>query len=152
MRRIKASDCRTFPVIGSKAFQAVLDFDHYAQWWPQGLSLQVLQTTPNHVGSQIEVRPFGGRFVCEIASVVEDQEIVIHYVDGLHRGIGVWTFEKTEAGTHVCYRIDLEPQGFLPRLLSGCMDFGKMHSSQMEHVFDGLERWLTNGMTESIQK
>ncbi len=143
MRRIRANDCRTLPFSAEQVREAVLDFDNYHRWWPRKLRMQVLRNTPNHLGSQIEVRPTGGWFVCEIAAVAE-QQIVIDYVAGLHRGRGVWSFEKTAEGVRVCYEIDLEPQGWLPRLLSHVMDFGRMHSNQMEQVFDGLERWLSD--------
>jgi hypothetical protein len=71
------------------------------------------------------------------------RKILIRYVEGVRRGTGRWTFEKLAEGTRACYRIDLEPQGWLPRLLSNWLDFGKMHSRSMTKVFDGLESWLT---------
>jgi len=45
-------------------------------------------------------------------------------------------------GTRACYRIDLEPHGWLPRLVSHFLDFSKMHSRSMGQVFDGLATWL----------
>jgi hypothetical protein len=81
-------------------------------------------------------------FTCEARQVTPDREILICYVGGAHRGTGRWTFEKLTEGTRASYRIDPEPQGWLPRLLSNWMDFGKMHSRSMAKVFDGLEEWL----------
>jgi hypothetical protein len=75
--------------------------------------------------------------------VIRDREILIKYVDGVHRGTGRWTLEKVADGTRACYQIDLEPHGWFPRLLSNFMDFGKMHSRSMEELFDGLEDWLS---------
>jgi hypothetical protein len=95
------------------------------------------------VGSQIEIRPRGGRFVCEIARIAPDREIEIAYVAGVHRGTGRWTFEKLGEGTRACYQVDLEPRGWLARLLSNWIDFGTMHSRSMTEVFDRLESWLT---------
>ncbi len=68
--------------------------------------------------------------------------MVIRYVEGVHRGTGRWTFEKVAEGTRACYRIDLEPHGWLPRLVSHFLDFSKMHSRSMGQVFDGLATWL----------
>jgi ribosome-associated toxin RatA of RatAB toxin-antitoxin module len=142
MRRTQATDCRTLPFDVSQAFAALLDCKNYPRWWPGQLRVRVLKTTLDAVGSRIEIRPRGGRFICEIAQVVPNREILIEYVEGVHRGTGRWTFEKLTEGTRACYQIDLEPQGWLPRLLSNWMDFAKIHSRLMEKVFDGLESWL----------
>ncbi len=143
MRRTRATDCRTLSFDLDVVFAAVLDCENYPRWWPANLRVRVLQLTPNAVGSRIEIRPRGSRFICEIAQIVPNREILIEYVEGVHRGTGRWTFEKLAEGTYACYRIDLEPQGWLPRLLSNLMDFGKMHSHSMEKVFDGLELRLS---------
>lgn len=145
MRRIQATDCRILPFDVAEVYAALLDFESYPRWWPGNLRVRALQVTPERVGSQIEIRPRGGWFICEIAQVIPDKEIVIRYVAGVHRGTGRWTLERVANGTRACYQIDLEPQGWLPRLLSNFMDFGKMHSQSMEHVFDGLEGWLRGG-------
>jgi ribosome-associated toxin RatA of RatAB toxin-antitoxin module len=142
MRRTLATDCRMLPFAVAKVYAALLDCESYPRWWPAPLRVRVLKSTPDRVGSRIEIRPFGGRFICKIGKVVPDQEILIRYVDGVHRGEGRWTFEAVAQGTRACYRIDLEPQGWLPRLLSIWMDFGKLHSRSMAKVFDGLEEWL----------
>lgn len=142
MRRTQATDCRTVPFGVSRVFAALLDFDSYPRWWPAELRVRVLKVTPERAGSRIEIRPRGSRFICEVGQVIPDQEIVIQYVEGAHRGTGRWTFEKLADSTRACYQIDLEPQGWLPRLLSNWMDFGTMHSRSMAKVFDGLESWL----------
>src|SRR5438552_3776811 len=142
MRRTQTTDCRTLPFDVAEVFAALLDFESYTRWWPAPLRVRVLKTTPDRVGSRIEVRPRGGWFVCEVGHVIPGQEIVIRYAEGVHRGTGRWTFEKLADGTRACYRIDLEPRGWLPRLLSNWMDFGTMHSRSMAKVFDGLESWL----------
>lgn len=149
MRRTRANDCRFLPFESARVFAALLDFDSYSLWWPAEFHVRALRSAAEHVGSRIEVRPWGGRFVCEIAEVVHDREIRIAYVDGVHRGTGVWTLEKLPEGTRACYRIDLVPHGWLVRLLSNLLDFGKMHSRSMAQVFDGLEDWLRNGRANS---
>ena len=133
--------------------QVLTDLEHYPEWWPSQLRIRVLRTTPDFIGSQIEVRPMGGRFTCEVVGIEQDRVIHIGYVDGLHRGIGVWTFETVGDGTTVSYRIDLEPQGWLPRLMSHFMDFGRIHSKEMQRVFDGMESWLRNrGRSEFLAR
>ena len=109
---------------------------------PAQLRVRVLKATTGRVGSPIEVRPRGGWFVCEVSQVIPDKEIRIQYIEGVHRGTGRWTLEKVAEGTRVCYQIDLEPQGWLPRLLLQFLDLARIHSRSMEKVFDGLEKWL----------
>jgi uncharacterized protein YndB with AHSA1/START domain len=145
MRRTRAIDCRTLPFDRIRVFAALVDFENYPTWWPAELHLCVLRTTPEFVGSRFEVHPHGGRFVCEVARIVHLREMVIHYVEGVHRGTGIWTLEPKDSGVVICYRIDLEPQGWLPRLLSDWLDFGRMHSQAMGRLFDGLEARLRRG-------
>jgi putative intracellular protease/amidase/ribosome-associated toxin RatA of RatAB toxin-antitoxin module len=142
MRRTKAGDCRTLPFNVAQVYAALLAFESYPRWWPAQLRVRVLKVAPDGAGSRVEVRPRGGRFICEVGQVIPDREILIEYVEGVHRGTGRWTFEKLAEGSRACYRIDLEPQGWLPRLLSNWMNFGKMHSRSMAKVFDGLATWL----------
>lgn len=142
VRRVHADDRRTLPFSVSEVFNAILDFQHYPKWWPKQLRIRVLRTTTDFLGSQIEVRPMGGHFTCEVVGIEQNQSIQIAYVDGLHRGTGMWSFEAVGDETAVSYRIDLEPQGWLPRLLSHVMDFGRIHSNEMQQVFDGMETWL----------
>ena len=142
MRRTQVADCRTFPFGVSGVFAALLDFSSYPRWGPAELRVRVLNVTPERVGSRIEIRPRGSRFICAVVQVIPDREIVIRYPEGVHRGTGRWALEKLAEGTRACYQIDLEPQGWLARPLSNWMDFGKMHSRSMAKVFDGLESWL----------
>jgi ribosome-associated toxin RatA of RatAB toxin-antitoxin module len=150
VRRTQTTDCRILRFDLGQAFAALLDLDYYARWWPSQLRIRVLKTTPNHVGSRIEVCPRGGWFTCEISQVIPEREIEIRYVDGVHRGTGRWTFEPVAGGTQVCYRIDLEPHGRLPRLLSHVLNFAKLHSGMMEKVFDGLADWLGKTLTGGL--
>src|ERR1043166_9090569 len=142
MRRIQTTDCRTLPFDLAAVFAALVDFENYPRWWPAELRLRVLRTTTELVGSRFEVRPRGGSFVCEVAQVIPEKEMLIHYVDGLHRGTGLCTFKRQGERTKVCYRIDLEPQGWLLRLLAHFINFAARHSRGMERLFDGLDVWL----------
>ncbi len=145
MRRTQVTDCRVFSFDAACVFAALIDFESYPKWWPGELRLKVLSITTDLVGSRFEVRPRGGSFVCEVVTLDDPRELQIRYVDGLHRGTGLWTLRPHEHGTQVCYQIDLEPQGFVPRLLSNVIDFASIHSKGMEKVFDGLQQWLSKG-------
>ncbi|MFO0999463.1 MAG: SRPBCC family protein [Planctomycetaceae bacterium] len=143
MRRTQITDCRVLPFAASHVYAALIDFAHYTEWWPAELRLQVVYVAADYMGSRFEVRPRGGSFVCEVVGLVKEKEVQIRYVDGLHRGTGLWTLKPHEHGTQLCYQIDLEPQGCVPRLLSNVMNFAAIHSRGMEKLFDGLQHWLS---------
>ncbi len=145
MRNTRVTDCRTVPRSPERVWDALTDFARYPAWWPASLRVRVLRVSPGLVGSRFEVRPWGSRFVCEVGAVVPGREMVVRYVEGAHRGTGVWTLRPDGAGTRVCYVVDLEPCGPLPRLLSHVLDFGRIHSAGMAQLFDGLEGWLVRG-------
>jgi uncharacterized protein YndB with AHSA1/START domain len=149
MRRTRANDCRTLPFAPERAWAALTDFANYPAWWPPELRLRVLAVSPGLVGSRFEVRPRGGHFTCEVERIVPGREMVVAYVAGAHRGRGVWSLEPAEGGCRVCYAVDLGPHGWLVRLLSHVMDFGKMHSRAMVRLFDGLESWLRQEVVQS---
>ena len=142
MRRTVADDCRTLPFRPEQVWAALADFDNYPRWWPAELRLRVLEVKPALVGSRFEVRPRGGNFVCEVERVAPGREMVIAYVEGVHKGSGIWALEPAEGGTRVRYAVDLEPVGWLVRLLSNVIDFGSIHSRAMGRLFDGLEGWI----------
>jgi uncharacterized protein YndB with AHSA1/START domain len=139
MRRTKADDSRTLPFPPERVWAALANFASYPAWWPAELRLRVLEVTPGLIGSRFEVRPRGGSFVCEVERAVSGREMIVAYIGGVHRGKGTWTLEPVEGGTQVRYAVDLEPQGWLVRLLSNFLDFGKVHSRAMQKLFDGLE-------------
>lgn len=145
MRRTRADDSRTLPIPPDRVWAALTDFASYPAWWPAELRLRVLEVTPGLVGSRFEVRPRGGSFVCEVEKVEPGREMLIRYAAGVHRGTGLWTLGLAEGGTLVRYAVDLEPQGWLVRLLSHLIDFGKVHSRAMERLFDGLEGHIRRG-------
>jgi hypothetical protein len=64
----------------------------------------------------------GGSLVFDVVATVDQIKLHIRYVDGLYPGTTLWTLWPHENCSQVCYEIGLEPQGFLPRLLSHVME------------------------------
>jgi len=48
--------------------------------------------------------------------------------------------EPANGGTRICYQIDLGRHGWVLRLLSNFLAFGKIHSRAIVGLFDGLKR------------
>lgn len=140
MKRTKVTDSQEFAFPSDQIFRLLVDFSRYPEWWPKELKVEVLKVSPSWVGSRIKIQPYGSWFVCEVISLIPNQEMLMHYVDGLHRGTGLWKLEEIPIGTRLNYTVDLEPQGVVPRLLSHVMDFAAWHSRGMQGVFSGLQK------------
>lgn len=105
----------------------------------------VVSPPPHGLGSIVEIRALGSRFRCCIAAVEPPSRLTVEYVAGLHRGRGSWTLEPQQGGTKATYTIDLVPHGLRAKVLSHVMDFATLHSRQMQGVFGGLARHLSQG-------
>jgi uncharacterized protein YndB with AHSA1/START domain len=120
-------------------WNALIDFDSYAKWWPQSVRIRVLKATPELIGSQFEVRPFGGKgFLCEVESVEPGLELQLQYLEGTYIGTGVWSIEPLEQGCRVSYAVDLEIVDWFIRALSHVVNITAIHSRLVRRIFAGL--------------
>ncbi len=104
----------------------------------------VLESIVNFIGSKVEVSASGGRFRCEIVSVKKPFEVRVRYYAGVQKGEGLWTIIPAgDSGAVLTYSINLEPNGFIPRLLSNFLNFSKIHSNAMKEMFKGLDKYLS---------
>ena len=143
MRRVIAEDAVVLPYSPQPVWNALADFASYWRWWPTSVKIHVRRATPELVGSQIEVRPFGGRgFVCEVVRVTPPTEMQLRYVAGFYRGTGVWTVSKQDDGTRVSYRIDLEIVDRFLVVLSCFINIAALHSRLMRKVLSGLDDYI----------
>jgi ribosome-associated toxin RatA of RatAB toxin-antitoxin module len=123
-------------------WQAITDFSLYAEWWPSSVKIVVRRNTPELIGSQVQLKPYGGRaFVCEVESIREGAELRLQY-SGVYRGTGVWTITAGAGNCRVTYRVDLEIIDPLMKILSYIMSIPRLHSSLMREVFAGLAGYL----------
>ncbi len=143
MRRIIADDSSVFRYSPEKIYSTVSNMSTYEKWWGKKVKVKVLEITADGIGSKVEVRAVGGWFRCEIISLKPPEEIGILYYEGVQKGKGIWRIEKRgEKDTKLSYSIDLEPNGFFPRVLSNFLNFSKLHSKAMKDLFWGLENYL----------
>ena len=142
MRRIQAEDAAVIASPPNLIWRAITDFNSYAKWWPSSVKIVVRRNTPELVGSQVQLRPFGGRaFLCEVESIRYGAELRLQY-SGVYRGTGVWTIAAGDGNCRVTYRVDLEIVDPLMKVLSYIMSIPRLHSSLMREVFAGLAGYL----------
>ena len=145
MKRIISSDSCKLNHSAEKVFDAVSDVTVYKDWWSSNVRIKVLNAKEGRVGSQVEIRASGGWFRCEVVSMNKPDEVRIKYYEGVQLGEGIWKVEKTgENETVLTYDINLEPNGFVPRLLSNFINFSKIHSKAMKGMFSNLDKYLSS--------
>jgi hypothetical protein len=138
MRTIQAEDTAVIAGAPEAVWRAITDFSSYAKWWPSSVNILVRRSAPGLVGSQVQLRPFGGRaFLCEVESIRAGAELRLKY-SGVYRGPGVWTIAAEGGTCRVTYRVDLEIIDPLMKLLSFILPIPRLHSSLMKEVFAGL--------------
>ena len=144
MRRIQAEDAAVIASPPNLIWRAIADFNSYAKWWPSSVRILMRRNTPELVGSQVQLKPFGGRaFLCEVESLREGAELRIQY-SGVYRGPGVWTIDAGDGSCRVTYRVDLEIIDPLMKLLSYIIPIPRLHSSLMREVFAGLAGYIAH--------
>lgn len=142
MHTIQAEDTAVIPAAPEAIWRAISDFSSYHKWWPSSVRIEVRRNSPELVGSQVQLRPFGGRaFLCEAVSIREGAELLLQY-SGVYRGPGAWTIIAGGGNCRVVYRVDLEIVDPLMKLLSYILPIPRLHSSLMREVFAGLAGYV----------
>ena len=77
----------------------------YPQWYPPSLHLQVRAVTADGIGSEVELRPRGGRaFRCRVESLEAPRRLRLRYPGDFIVGTGEWRLDATPGGTRVTWR------------------------------------------------
>jgi ribosome-associated toxin RatA of RatAB toxin-antitoxin module len=138
---IHATDARIVPFSQQQIWNVLVDIDTYPRWWPSMIGLRVERVDPNLIGSELKLRPLGGRaFRCRVASVDAPNRLVMEYFGGFIEGIGVWHLEAMESATRVQYELDVRAAGKLVAWIGRVIPLAKFHSVQMESVLRQLEK------------
>ena len=123
-------------------WKVITDLSTYSAWWPSSIKIKTLRLSNELIGSRIEVRPYGGQaFCCEVSDINDSKELTLKY-SGIYTGTGTWTISETDGQSCVTYKIELEIQSTMIRLLSFVFPLASMHSKLMEEVLTGLEQHL----------
>jgi len=128
------------PFSPADVWRVLRDVAAYPDWWPGRLRLKVLRAEREFVGSEVELRPFGGQpFRCRIDAADEPRAITTRYFGGFITGRGVWRLEPSDSGTRVRYELDVVAEGVVVAALARIVDLGRLHSRLMRDVFAGLQ-------------
>jgi len=143
MTPIRATDELVVAFSPAEVWRVLADVGGYPRWYPRSLRLRVLRNVAGLVGTEFELRPFGGRaFRCRIDGVEAPRSIRLQYYGGFLDGRGEWRLESSASGTRVTYALDVTALGRLAAVIGRVLPFGRIHSRQMMGVLRQLERTL----------
>ena len=141
---IRAVDERVLPFAPDQIWPVVADVNGYPRWYPPSLHLQVRVVTADGIGSEVELRPRGGRaFRCRVESLEAPRRLRLRYPGDFIVGTGEWRLDAVPGGTRVTYEMDVVATGRLVVLLGWLLPLGKIHSKFMREVLANLERETT---------
>ena len=138
---IRAVDERVLPFAPDQIWPVLADVNGYPQWYPRSLHLHVRAVTAAGIGSEVELRPRGGRaFRCRVESLEAPRRLRLRYPGDFIVGTGEWRLDAAPGGTRVVYELDVVAHGRLALLLGWLLPLGKIHSKFMREVLESLER------------
>lgn len=136
---IQAYDEIIIPRPATEVWPVLADFNGYPGWWPKSLGIRVLSGGRELLGTEVEVRPFGGRpFRCRVEAADMPNRIQMRYFGGLIDGLGEWRLEPMGQETRVTYRLEAKATGWVVVLLSKVLDLARLHSRPMQQVLRNL--------------
>jgi uncharacterized protein YndB with AHSA1/START domain len=140
---IHATDEITIPFPATEVWEVLADFERYPQWWPKSLDIRVLSGGMELLGTEVELRPAGGRaFRCRVEAVDLPKCIGMRYFGGFIDGFGAWRLEPLGQETRVIYQLEVNAHGWLVSLLGKVLNLGRMHSRLMQTVLRNLNQML----------
>lgn len=140
---IHATDEITIPLPATEVWPVFADFGAYSRWWPKSLEIRVLSGGVELLGTEVEVRPFGGRsFRCRVEAVDVPKRMQMRYFGGFIEGFGEWRLEPLGQETRVIYRLEAKAYGWLVVLLGKVLNLARLHSRLMQTVLQNLNHVL----------
>lgn len=143
MKELTSLDHKILNYPVEKIFPIISDFQTYKEWYPKNVDISLIKSTPNKIGSVIQIKFGVIKFNIELARINQFREIIVQY-SGAYEGSGIWYFFESANGTKLMYEIDLKIKSPLVRFVSIFVNINFMHSKVMTEIFDGLENYLNN--------
>lgn len=122
------------------AFDAMIRFDTYHSWWPSSMPVKCVHFEESYVGNKLLIKPYPlVKIGWSIHSFTTSREIIIHYYQGMHEGVGVWTFTDLENDkVAVSFEIDIMPKGKIYNGMYRLFGVEKIHIEQVKKLIGAL--------------
>lgn len=122
------------------AFDIMLRFDKYKNWWPQTLPIKCIEFKDSYIGNKALISPYPFINVgWKLHSYDPGREIIIHYYQGMHEGMGVWSFSETDNGqAFISFEIDILPKNKIYDIAYKVFNVEKSHIEQVRMVIAAL--------------
>lgn len=122
------------------AFDIMLRFDKFKEWWPDSLPLDCIKYKDSYIGNKVLIKPYPFVNVgWKLHSYDPGREIIIHYYEGMHEGMGVWSFSETENNRAIIsFEIDILPKNRLYNWAYKVFDVRKSHIQHVQMVIAAL--------------
>ncbi len=146
MERIQVTVDDVVPGDPDDAFDAMLRFDRYHQWWPNALPIKCEEHKNSFIGDKLLIRPYPFVHVgWKLHSYDPGRAIIIHYYKGMHTGMGVWTFTEADDGKVViAFEIDILPKNRLYNWAYKIFHVEKSHIRHVQMVISSLAGYIRN--------
>lgn len=152
MGELKAKDIRLLKFPIEYVYRTLTDFASYSKWWPHAIKFDIEHLNPAIVGTTMNIQ--NGPFVkwkSKISGFKTNRLLAIDYVDGAWLGKTYYRFEEKNGGTELSLEIDLDVNKVWLKVLSLPMNFAAIHSRQVKHIFNNLEKYLQENENELTQ-
>ncbi len=115
------------------AFDIMLRFDKFSEWWPKSLPVKCVESKDSHIGNKALISPYPFINVgWKLHSYDPGREIIIHYYHGMHEGMGVWSFSESDHNRAlVSFEIDILPKN---KLYNWAYKMFNVETSHIRHV------------------
>lgn len=151
MGALKAFDSRLFNYPVDYVYKTLTDFSSYSRWWPSEIKFEVEHLNPEIIGTTINVQ--NGPFVkwkSRITAFKTNKLLAVDYTEGAWTGKTRYRFEDKDGRTELSLEIDLDINRTWLKMISFFLNFSKIHSKQIQHVFSNLDKFLAKNADSYI--
>lgn len=149
MKELTSLDQKILNIKIENIFPVIADFESYKNWFPNNLEIKLIKSTPEKIGSIIQIKIGIVNFKIELTRIIPNKEIIVSYT-GAYEGQGIWYFFDSTNGTKLLYEIELMIKNPIIRFISLFINLTTLHSKMMTKIFNGLEEYLNK--TYNIKK
>ncbi len=146
MERIQVTVDDVVPGDSDDAFDIMLRFDKYHEWWPKSIPIECKEFQDIFVGNKLSIQPYPFvKIGWKLHSYDPGREIIIHYYRGMHTGMGIWSFAEADDNKAVIsFEIDILPKNRLYNWVYKIFNVRESHIQQVNMVIAALAQEIKN--------